>query len=487
LVGGKRSAYDPVSGQVLPAYDIGFEVPGSGDPYNGVCQAGKCVNKYLQQNRGPQWGPRFGVAWDVTGRQNVVIRSGGGIYYDRFQGNRVFDMVRNPPEGLDPQLLYGFAQNINPNNVLLAPLNLYAADPHAKLPTTYSFQFDVQTRLPWSMMLDTAYVGGLGRHLQDNRNLNPVPYGADFLAQNQDPTLTSTSSTLLGTNALGPNFLRPYRGYGTIALYESAATSNYNALQVSLNKRATTGLFFGMSYTWSKALTTATSDSTYVHADNLAKAADYGPANFDRRQIFIANYVYNLPSQTWGNPVTHAITNGWQLSGVTQLQSGAPFTPTVSTPLSSQNLTGNAVANSTYEGARVGVVAGCNPYSGSGDPWNRLNLACFTAPQPGSLGLESGVNFLYQPGLINFDMALQKEFAVKERLRFQFRVDAFNVFNHSNFTNLNTTINFKQDGTLAIVPPFTYKTNGFGSVATNTVGAAFGAPRILQMLVRLQF
>jgi len=487
MIGGKRSAYDPVTGQALPAYDIGLEIPGSGNPFDGVCQAATCINKYLQQNRAPQIGPRFGVAWDVTGKQNIVIRTGGGIYYDRFQGNRVFDMVRNPPEGLDPQLLYGFAQNINPSNVLLAPLNLYAADPTAKLPTTYSFQFDVQSRLPWSMMLDTAYVGGLGRHLQDNRNLNPVPYGADFLPQNQDTTLTTTSSTLLGSNALGPNFLRPYRGYGTIALYESAATSNYNALQMSLNKRATTGLFFGVSYTWSRAMTTATSDSTYVRADNLAKAADYGPANFDRRQIFIANYVYNFPNQRWGNSITHAVTNGWQVSGVAQAQTGAPFTPGISTPLSSQNLTGNVVANGTYEGARVGLVSGCNPYAGSGSPWNRLNLACFTAPQPGSLGLESGINSLYQPGLINFDLALQKQFSVKERLHFQFRVDAFNVFNHGNLTNFNTTIGFNKDGTLSIKPPYTSATNVFGSITTNSVGAAFGSPRILQMLMRVQF
>ncbi len=167
-------------------------------------------------------------------------------------------------------------------------------------------------------------------------------------------------------------------------------------------------------------------------------------------------------------------------------QTGAPFTPTVTTPLSSQNLTGNVVASSTYEGARVGIVAGCNPYQSS-DPWNRLNLACFTAPQPGSLGLESGVDFLYQPGLINWDMALEKQIAIKEKLRLQLRLDAFNVFNHPNFTNLNTTINFNANGTLAIVPPFNAKTNGFGSVAINTAGAAYGAPRILQMLVRVQF
>ena len=172
------------------------------------------MNKYLQDNRGPQWGPRFGVAWDITGNQNLVLRTGGGIYYDRFQGNRVFDFVPNPPENVQPTLTYGFAQDINPNNVLLGPSTVYAADPAAKIPTTYNFQFGVQTRLPWSMMLDTAYVGSLARHLQDNRNLNPVPYGAMFLPQNQDPQkVATTPNVLLGNNALPADFLRPYLGY----------------------------------------------------------------------------------------------------------------------------------------------------------------------------------------------------------------------------------------------------------------------------------
>jgi hypothetical protein len=348
-------------------------------------------------------------------------------------------------------------------------------------------------------------VGDLGRHLQDNRNLNPVPYGADFLPQNQDPTLAS--SALPGNSALQPNFLRALRGFNQIALYESAATSNYNALQLNMTRRVGRILFFGAAYTWSKALTTATTDTTYVRSDNLTRVADYGPANFDRRQVLALYYVVITPNITTGNVVARALANGWQLSGVTQIATGAPFTPAFTiSGVSSQNITGNVVAGNpapgaatyVYEGALIGYVSGCNPYTHSGDPWNRFNTACFSAPQPGSNGLESGVNWLYAPGIVNFDMALQKQFSIKERLRLQFRFDAFNVFNHANFPTLNTTLNFSgtypNNLTVANNPynsaGVLVNQNGFGTpntqLITNTQVQA-GAPRILQTLIRIQF
>src|SRR3954464_11900904 len=142
---------------------------------------------------------------------------------------------------------------------------------------------------------------------------------------------------------------------------------------------------------------------------------------------------------------------------------GLPFTPAFTiSGAGTQNITGNVVTTNpgfattpnattfnnsatsgvSYEGPRIGVVKGCDPYTHSSDPFNRLNPACFFAPSPGSLGLESGVNYVYGPGGVNFDMSLQKVFAVKERVRFQLRLDAFNVFNHTIFTGYNYTLNF---------------------------------------------
>jgi hypothetical protein len=353
------------------------------------------------------------------------------------------------------------------------------------------------------MLIDVGYVGTQSRHLQNNRNLNYNAFGQCFQPQNQDPQrLAASPNALLGNNCKDAIFLKPYQGYNNINLYESQSTANYNGLQVQLQRRTTKGLFFGLSYTWSKVLSTAqsggTNDNSFVRPDQFNRLANYGPASFDRRQMLAINYVYTTPRLRVGNAFTRLITDGWQLSGVTQAMTGSPFTPGFSiSGAGNQNITG-----SNTEGARIGVVAGCDPYTHSSDPFNRLNAACFFAPSPGSIGLESGINYLYAPGLVNFDIAVQKEFSVKERVRFQFRIDAFNAFNHTNFTGYNSTLNFNgyptnANGIVTGLPTLaatalgrnangSFNVTGFGT-ATQVGPGALGYSRILQTVIRVTF
>jgi hypothetical protein len=329
-----------------------------------------------------------------------------------------------------------------------------------------------------------GYVGSVSRHLLQRLNINPIPYGATFLPQNQDPTKNPNAT--LGSSAFDADFLRKFQGFGSITLHQMGGTSNYNSLQVGLNRRFAKGLFFGTAYTWSKALTTVSNDGDFIRIDNNTRLANYGPATFDRRHSFSVNYIYDLPNiaRRFGadNSVTRAIFDGWQISGITRFQSGSPFSVGFSIPgIGNQNITG-----SNTEGARVRLIG--DPLQGtSDDPFRRLNPAAFAAPAVGSIGLDAPVNYLTNPGINVWDISLQKTFSFKESIRLQLRADAFNAFNHTQFSSINSTINFTSltnstptnlpfnaDGTLR-------DRNGFGTVNTAR------DPRIMQLVVRLQF
>jgi hypothetical protein len=197
--------------------------------------------------------------------------------------------------------------------------------------------------------------------------------------------------------------------------------------------------------------------------------------------MFVLNYVYDLPKLTGKNVAEKAVLGGWQVSGVTSFISGSPYGAgfSVSSGGSNQNITG-----SYTEGARLRLLG--NPMTGSLNPYNRLNPADFALPLVGSIGLESGVNYLTGPGINNWDLSLMKQFTVKERLHFQLRCDAFNVWNHTQFSGINATLTastltgaytniaLNADGSIN-------NKNGFGSVS----GAR--DPRILMTMIKIIF
>ena len=482
IVNGVRSGVDPVTGSVVAATFIGRIVPNSGDLLNGIRQAGQGVNKYLMDNKGVLYAPRFGFTYDLTGHQSMIVRGGGGVFYDRFQGNETFDMITNPPTTFAPTIQFGRLQELgDASTALLSPFGLNAFHPSGRIPTVYNYNAGVQMKLPKAFVLDVSYVGSQSRNLLQRVNLNAVPYGAAFAAENQDPTLAPTSTP--GGRSLPADFLRPYRGFGNINYRLFDANANYHALQTQVDRRFSDGLFVNVNYTLSKALDTQSGNGDFSRIDAFDKQANYGPANFDRRHIFNVNWVYELPRMNNAGRLLAAVVNDWQLSGGYRWESGAPYGIGWSVSgVNNQNVTG-----SFTEPSRVVIVN--DPGQGySGDPYRQIRTDVFAPPQVGSVGLESGRNYLNRAPINNLDLSLQKSFPIGGGSRaVRFRVDAFNALNHTQFNNVASTIQFRSltDPTPVNLPydeqGQLVRRNGFGAVTS------VRPPRIVQLLVRLDF
>ena len=475
---GARVGVDPVTGQMVAATYIGRIVPNTGKLTNGVFQAGKGIEQGLYRTRGVHFAPRFGFAYDVFGGQRLVVRGGAGVFYDRPQGNTVFDLVQNPPTTIQQTLFFGKMSEVGTGQVLLAPPSLMAIDHEGKIPTTYAYNLGVQYKLPFESVLDLSYVGTSGQHLLQRRSINAPAYGAAYLAQNQDPTSTG-SATVPGARAFPVDLLRPYQGFGQIQYIEPSTSSNYHLLQASLNRRFTRSLLLGVNYTWSKALGTQSNDLPGITGfgaphtlDN--RRANYGPLDFDRRNNFSVNWVYELPKATGRRALGYAL-NDWQLSGIYRYGTGQPYNIGYNLPggLSAFTYTGTQ----NVENARVVLLK--NPGSGhSSDPYRQFDITAFALPQPGSQGFESGRNYLHRSPINSWDLSLSKRFQVKERARFEIRLDAFNALNHTQFNDVNTTLTanspFGPNGNLV-------NKTGFGAVTT------VRPPRNLQLGARFEF
>lgn len=269
----------------------------------------------------------------------------------------------------------------------------------------------------------------MGRHLIWYRNINPVPLAATFLTinpQNRDATTNS---------AYPSNFLRPYQGYGTINLYEFAGTSNYNSLQTALSQRLRHGVSFGLAYTFSKVLDEADGYGSSVDAFYNPSTWNYAPAGFDRTHVFSGRYTWMLPKpgRALGFRPLALAADGWEISGITRMMTGAPFTPGYSM-VQGVDFTGSSSGSST----RPYVL---NP---NAPPAQRFAPPMWSAANVPTQG-NAGRNILRGPGVNNWDISVYRNFALREgRIRGQLRFETYNTFNHTQYSNYDTGLNFSQ-------------------------------------------
>jgi Carboxypeptidase regulatory-like domain/TonB-dependent Receptor Plug Domain len=474
--GANRRAVDPallVSGFIAstsntqPSNFIGAFVPGTGDIANGMGLASEGYPRGGFDSRGIQWGPRFGFAYNLTGDGKTIIRGGAGISYDRVQGNVAFDQIANPPVVLQPQLLFGRLSELTPGQTgLLAPSNVFGYAREGKLPTIYSMSLSIQRDIGFNTVVDVAYVGTLSSHLFQQRNLNAIPFGYLFTRAAQDPTrfdggVVPAADTSIpqaykdaglafdGSKALPDNLIKPYPGIATINFRENTSSSNFNSLQVGVNRRFSRGFTFSMAYTLSKALGTNAGDFDFVNPYNT-RVYDYRLLGFDRTHAFVATYVYELPrlgNRLGNNRLTRGLLNGWQISGITSLITGSPFEPGVGLTGSNAN---QRITGSWTEPAR---------YRLKGDPTTGpngllINPDAYIIPELGSLG-QGERTYLRNPGINNTDLSIFKNIHLgnpDSNRMLQLRVEAFNVFNQTQFSGINAGTNIavpRPDGSFA--------------------------------------
>jgi hypothetical protein len=407
--GGFIVSGDQYDGIVLP----GSGVPGAEGGRVAVLHSGQFNRLYHDLPAGlspTQWKvfqPRVGVAYAFSPKMS--IRVGAGSFANRTAINRDTSLGGNAPFQLQEAVVNGLVNTPGGATQRIFPFTQTIQDPVFKIPTAWEWNGTVQREIFGGTTVEAGYVGRRGLHNQIKRNINQLLPG-----------------TLQANSGINVNYLRPYIGYGVIDISENAGTSRYDGLQISVQKRYAAGLQFGVAYTYSRS-----TDNGSSLTDVLPNAYDahgyYGPSDFDRPQVLVMNYIYELPFFKNGNAFLRTALGGWELSGINQFQSGVPLS-----------------VRTSEDVAGVGLGSGNQFYNLVGDPstdptafanfatW--FDPAAFAKPAAGTYGIQPR-NILRGPGFRAWDMGLRKNFRTYETQTLQFRFEMFDILNHPNWSN----------------------------------------------------
>ncbi len=489
-VNGRRVSINPVNGEIGPAALIGTIVNTGGSAFtgplfsNGMGRAGQ--NGYpagLINDRGIHFAPRIGIAYQIFDK--TVIRTGAGLFYDRFQGNPVFDMLPNPPSTIRPTFFYSTLDAIPPASAgVFSPASVNGFDINGNVPTTYNWNFSIQRELPTGVLLDVGYVGSRSLYNIYRLNWNAVPLGSAWLPQNQEPT--NPNPLFDGSTTKPVNLYRPYPGFENANVLGFGAPSHYNSLQVSATKRYSKGLSYGLAYTWSRTIGLVSGDGDFVHPVN-ARLTNYGPLAYDLPHVFAFNWVYDLPKLAksgtgFNNPLTRTILNDWQVSGIFEARSGRPENVSFS-------IDGLANINERYTGSvNIGprVFINKNPHGTEKTQFAQADVSAFALPTVrGATGWEHGNFPVRLPGFWNLDASVFKNIKFTESKFLQLRIEMFNALNNVQFSDWNRSMTFNRTtGQIINTPTALGGTGGrfgFGSLT------ATRNPRNIQLGLKFYF
>jgi hypothetical protein len=476
-------------------------VPGTGDPLNGLFLPG--------QNGVPDatyfvptvvTAPRFGMAYDLTGQQSMVLRGGIGMFYDRPSSTTFSGGVQNPPTAGTVQQNYAQLQSLRQGGLITqgAP-SLNAFQYEGEVPTSVQFNGGLQMALPWSSSIDVSYAGQHSYNFYNQVNINSIDLGAKFLPSNQD--LTQSPSATPGATSLLDAQLRPMRGYGSINMQLNRGWRTYHSIQLNLQRRFTRGL--ALSFADTISLSDRQQTSARLQHDalgNWSYRADQKRAdellgnNNPSRHLMNATFVWDLPDLNFESLTMRAIgyaINDWQLSGVWRGETGRPY----SVDFAYQNgASGANLTGSPNFGARIVIIG--DPGKGcSSDPYRQFNYLAFAGPQVGSDGLESGSNYLKDCFRSTFDLSIQRNIRLGGGRNVQLRADVYNAPNSAIITNRRNVITFQNTSDFTVVnapfeadgKPIPARVLPNNNNAGPGVATGFQTPRTVQVQMRFQF
>lgn len=409
-----------------------------------------------------QWGqiqPRLGVSYQLNNK--TVLRAGGGRFFTRLGVSDSIFLGGNPPFQPNASVTNGSVDNPGGVGTNAVPLVVTTQTKDFRNPESWNWNFTVERELPFSSIVSLAYVGRRGLHLQREADIN-------------QPTV----ATVLANPGVNLAAIRPFKGFGSIRQTDDIASSKYNSLQATWNRRFSRGLQFGVSYTLSKSMDDGSNQRDVV-PDTYNTKFLWGPSEFDARHIVVLNYLYQLPFFQGQSGFTGKALGGWQISGIAQFQTGNPCSVAQSKDFAGVGLDSNFGCGVNGQYFVVNGKPKIIGTFGTTGQWfattNPDGTPIFTAPAAGTFNTQSVRDIIYQPGFWNWNMGLFKTVPVTERVGLQFRAEAFNVFNHPNWGGgSGGGVNFDPTS------------SNFGKVTSKGGGVGAGE-RNLQLSLRLQF